>query len=88
MDLLAFFIGLIPMGIAILWFFELEEKGKENEGTFMPGLCGCLFLIFAGISLIGTLKSVFAGDLNVFNLVFFLVSAVISSICFLIWKRS
>ena len=88
MDLLAFFIGFIPMGIAILWFFELEEKGKENEGTFMPGLCGCLFLFFAGASLGGTLKSVFAGDLNVFNFCFFVISAVLSGICFLIWKRS
>jgi hypothetical protein len=86
MDLLAFFIGFIPMGIAILWFFELEGKAEERDCA--PGLCGCYFLFSSGASLIGTLKSVFSHNLNVFNFCFFVISAVISSICFLIWKRS
>lgn len=86
MDLLAYLIGFIPISFAILWF--TETMGRYTEERYLSGTCGSLFLFISGASLTGTLKSVFSGNLNTPTLVFFLVTAILSGICFFAWKNS
>lgn len=86
MDLLASLIGFIPIPFAILWF--TETMGRYTEERYLSGTCGSFFLFISGVSLMRTLKSFFSGNLNTTTLVFFLVTAILSGICFFAWKNS
>lgn len=76
-------IGFIPMAFAIMFAFEVASHDRGYE----PGICGCLFLFFAGAFLGGTINSIISGELNIPSLMLFIGFSISTIILFIIWNK-